>query len=110
MKGQWHVAWIAVLALAVTAVATPVIDSAVINTRLWDDFPTSTLTTGNNYPDFLWIQDEGLVKDDVAPDFANRHNFRLSANGGISEAVFMNGVQVLDNGEPDASVHAGQVV
>lgn len=93
MRGQGHASWIAVLAvaaLAASAVATPVIDSAIIKTRLWDDFPDSALTFGNNYPDWLWIQDAGLVKDDQPPDWANRHNFRLSENGGISEAVFMN--------------------
>ncbi len=71
---------------AATTLATPAIDSAVINTRIWNDASYSTVTTGNLYPSSLWIRDEGLDQT----GWANRHNFRLSANGGISEAVFMN--------------------
>ena len=70
----------------VDASATPTIDSAIINERLWNNADYSTLTTGNTYPSSLWIQDAGL--DDYG--WANRHNFRLSDNGGVSEAVFMN--------------------
>lgn len=72
--------------LCAAALATPIIDSAVINTRIWNDAGYSTVTTGNLYPSDLWIRDEGLDQT----GWANRHNFRLSANGGISEAVFMN--------------------
>jgi len=76
-----------VVALSVSAFASPVIDSAVVNERIWNDADYSTFTSGNNYPTSLWMNDTGL--DDYG--WANRHNFRLSENGGISEAVFMNG-------------------
>jgi len=74
-------------ALGVNAWATPVIDSAVLHTRVFNDFPNSTLTTTNLYPALIEFFD-----GPVGPGaFANRHNFRLSDNGGISDAVFLNG-------------------
>jgi hypothetical protein len=77
---------VALAAMSTAAVATPVIDSAVLNLRLYNDFPNSTLTTSNLYPTSITMQDENLV----TPGWANRHNFRLSDNGGIGAAVFMN--------------------
>jgi hypothetical protein len=68
------------------ALASPDIDSAIVHTRIWNDADYSTVTFGNFYPSSLWIRDENL--DDYG--WANRHNFRLSENGGISDAVFMN--------------------
>lgn len=79
------------LALAATAMATPLIDSAVVNLRLWNDDPDSALTSGNLYPTSIWIQDYVLDGDGQGGEYANRHNFRLSDNGGISAANFMNG-------------------
>jgi hypothetical protein len=76
---------------AIPALATPLIDSAVINLRLWNDDPDSIVTDGNLYPTSLWIQDAQLDGDGQGGEYANRHNFRLSDNGGISAANFMNG-------------------
>jgi hypothetical protein len=80
------IALVAVLALCTAALASPDIDSAIVHDRIYNDAPYSTFTYGNNYADLLWMKDEGL--DDTG--WANRHNFRLSDNGGISDAVFMN--------------------
>jgi len=67
--------------------ATPNINSAVLHTRVFNDFPNSTLTTTNNYPALIEFFD-----GPVGPStFANRHNFRLSDNGGANDAVFLNG-------------------
>ena len=57
---------------------------------------------------------EGYAADITVFDWENIHDNTTTRETserptGI-EAVFMNGVQVLDNGEPDPSVHAGQVV
>jgi hypothetical protein len=72
---------------AAVATATPSIDSAVLHTRVFNDFPNSTLTTTNLYPALIEFSD-----GPVGPGpFANRHNFRLSDNSGISDAVFLNG-------------------
>ncbi|MFQ5807592.1 MAG: PEP-CTERM sorting domain-containing protein [Phycisphaerae bacterium] len=68
------------------ALASPDIDSAIVHERIWNDAPYSTFTFGNLYPSLLWMRDEGLDQT----GWANRHNFRLSENGGISDAVFMN--------------------
>ena len=73
--------------VASTALASPTINGALINARVFNDVPTSTLTTSNLYPASLWIQDENVGNARTA----NRHNFRLSDNGGIDEAVFLNG-------------------
>jgi hypothetical protein len=74
-------------AAAAPAWATPIVDSAVLHLRVFNDFPTSTLVTTNNYPALISFSD-----GPVGPGaFANRHNFRLSDNGGISDAVFLNG-------------------
>ncbi len=90
--GRNAIAVALLLGLGVVAIAqaTPVIDSAIINTRIFNDDPTSVLTTWNDYPTSLWIQDASL-DGDGAGGWANRHNFRLSDTGGVSEAVFMNG-------------------
>lgn len=77
---------VCVLLVVATAVASPVIDSAIIKPRIWNDASYSVFTSGNLYPSSIWMDDQGLDQG----GWANRHNFRLSANGGISEAVFMN--------------------
>ncbi len=75
-----------IMLAACAASATPVIDSAVIHTRIFNDFPSSTVTTTNLYPALI------TISDDMAGGgiFANLHNFRLSANGGSSDAIFNN--------------------
>ena len=77
------------LCLVATTVASPVINGAVINTRVFNDYPNSIVTTNNAYPGQISIQDDGVGPR--PPGFANRHNFRLSDSGGAAEAVFLNG-------------------
>jgi hypothetical protein len=74
-------------AFATAALATPLVDSAALNLRVFNDDPNSTLTNSNLYPGQIWIQDENFTSG----GFANLHNFRLSANGGISAVNFLNG-------------------
>jgi hypothetical protein len=81
---------VAVALLAGGALASPDVDSAIIKTRIFNDDPTSVITTTNLYPTTISIKDDSLDADGGG-GYANRHNFRLSANGGISEAVFNNG-------------------
>jgi len=78
------VGWTVTSALATPP--TPAIDSAVINLRIWNDDPTSVVTTTNLYPGTISIQDV----HSGGGGWTNLHNFRLSENGGISEAVFNN--------------------
>jgi len=79
---------LAVLALTAPSVqALPNIDSAQLHTRVFNDFPNSVLSTTNNYPALVEFFD-----GPVGPGtFANRHNFRLSDNGGVNDAIFLNG-------------------
>ena len=68
-------------------IAAVYVDSAVINTRIWNDNPTSIVTTSNSYPSSITIKDEQTV----AVGWANLHNFRLSDDGGGTAALFANG-------------------
>ena len=82
----------AAAALVVTGVvadsvqATPSINGAVIQTRIFNDCPTSVVTTVNNYPVQINIDDAVLD----CGGFANLHNWRLSDDGGTTPAVFDN--------------------
>jgi len=51
--------------------------SAVLTTRIFNDCPTSTLTTGNTYPSSIFFDD--AVLDCFG--YANLHNWRFSDNG-----------------------------
>ena len=73
--------------LAVSAMATPSVNSAKLNTRLFNDSPGSTLVTVNNYPALVGISDTNLNPS----TFANRHNFRFSSDGGATNTLFANG-------------------
>lgn len=78
---------LAAVAFAATGVmASPMINSAVVNTRIFNDIPGSTVTFSDLYPASLMIRDENVS---AASGFANRHNFRLSEND-TTAAVFMN--------------------
>jgi hypothetical protein len=88
MKGTKLIVLASVILLVGSAVASPAINAAVVNTRVFNDAPGSTVTTSNLYPSSIWVQDAGLYN--AAGGFANRHNFRLSDDGGIGEAVFLN--------------------
>jgi hypothetical protein len=68
------------------ASATPNPNSAVLHLRIFNDCPTSTLTTDNSYPAQIWIDDADLSCENA---FANLHNWRLSENG-VDPAVFNN--------------------
>jgi hypothetical protein len=71
--------------MGTAALATPAVDGAVFNLRVFNDCPTSILTTDNSYPSLLSISDSQL---DCA-GWANLHNWHLATGG--SSAVFMNG-------------------
>lgn len=70
-----------------SAFASPVINGSILNTRVFNDFPGSSLVTVNSYPGTISFNDTNLV----GTAFANRHNFRLSDSAGAAEAVFLNG-------------------
>lgn len=76
------------LYMAASAMATPSIDSAVIHSRIFNDHPGSAFSSVNVYPALVELYDDGIGPPG---GFANRHNFRLSDNAGVSDAVFLNG-------------------
>ena len=64
-----------VVGLGANASAT-MIDSAVINTRIFNDAPGSTLTTVNNYPALIEISDTGTG----GGGFAQRIRYRAGVD------------------------------
>jgi len=84
------------LGLAVAASASPAVDTALIKTRLWNDNSSTVLTTGNTYAKTYSPASEsgGVWYDEqiaTGAGWANRHNWRFSDDGGVNQAVFMNG-------------------
>jgi hypothetical protein len=77
------------MVLCGTAIASPVINGAVIKTRIFNDNPTSIVTTNNSYASSITINDDQRGSQDGG--WANLHIFRLSADGGITAASFANG-------------------
>lgn len=77
---------VAGLALTTAAFAAPAIDGAVINERIFDDDPGSTITTVNNWSTEVTISDQRTG----GGGFANLHNWRASADGGATAANFAN--------------------
>lgn len=78
---------IALAAMAAESAATsPIPNSAVLRLRVFNDCPTSTVTTTNTYPGLVAIQDDL----NCASGFANLHNWRFSDDG-TTPLVFNNG-------------------
>jgi hypothetical protein len=78
---------LAAWALAAAATASPVINGATIETRVFNDDPGTTLSTINAYPALIAFDESGYA----GHPFANLHDFTLSDNGGATPAVFLNG-------------------
>jgi hypothetical protein len=69
------------------AIATPVINGAVLYPRHFNDCPGTTLKSFNGYPSTLGFSEAGLT----CSSGINLHDWDLSADGGASSAVFNNG-------------------
>ncbi|MEO5987781.1 MAG: hypothetical protein ABIU54_01915 [Candidatus Eisenbacteria bacterium] len=77
--GYTILACCATLAFAATAIAqTPVVNSAIIKTRIYNDCPVSNLTTTNLYPGSIQIADDDPFG---CSGFANLHVWRYSGDG-----------------------------
>ncbi len=87
--GITSLAWSAVFSVVClgAALATPVPDGATIETRTFNDCPTSTVTTSNSYPASIEITD---AMDPLCVGFANLHSWSFSEDGGATAAVFNN--------------------
>jgi len=78
---------IALAVCAGSALAQPAINGASVNARLWNDDPNSTFTSTVNYPTSVSLSDANLS----GGGWANRHNWRMSDDGGATGANFSNG-------------------
>lgn len=75
---------------AVVAMASPLANSAVFNTRVFNDDSDSNLSTTDAYPASLSITDAVLNGDGFGSEFANLHVWRLSTDD-INPVDFANG-------------------
>src|SRR5262245_22423558 len=75
--------------LAATAFATPLPNSAVVHTRVFNDCPVSVLNVTNTFPGVIQIDDQNVVPPFCA-GFANLHTWRFSTNG-VDPIGFLNG-------------------
>ena len=80
---------IACLAFAANAFAAAVPNSAVLHTRVFNDCPTSVLSTTNLFPGLININDQNQVAP-FCSGFANMHTWRFSTDGTNAEQ-FING-------------------
>ena len=78
------------LALATAAFATPLPNSAVFHTRVFDDCPISILTTTNAFPALVSISDQNQPPQPLCAGFANLHTWRFSTDG-VNAIQFQNG-------------------
>jgi hypothetical protein len=74
--------------MAGPAGATPTPNSAVLNLRVFNDFPSSTLSFTDSYPGLISIADNN-TSTPPPPGFANLHNWQFSENN-FTPAVFNN--------------------
>ena len=80
----------ACLAFASAAFATPVPNSAVFHTRVFDDCPISILSTTNLFPGLININDQNQPPQPLCAGFANLHTWRFSTDG-TNDIQFLNG-------------------
>lgn len=79
-----------VAAAASFAQASPTINGAHVNPRWWNDMSGSTLTVVNTYPSPAHINFNEVLPG--SPVFqSNQHTWRLSTDGGTTDAPFANG-------------------
>lgn len=65
----------------------PAVNSALIHSRVFNDYPGATFTGVNNYPSLISLTEANVVG---ASGFANRDDWRFSSNGGASDHLFNN--------------------
>ena len=69
---------LAILTVAGTALATDIPDGAVITERIWNDCPTSVITSTNNYSSLISIHEQ---KQFCGAGWGSRHNWRFASGG-----------------------------
>src|SRR5437588_9345841 len=86
-KLHWLCSAVLLLALAAGAHAAT-LNGVMVNSRVFNDYPDSTLTITNMYPSLVEIRDQ--FNTSPAGKFANRHDALLSADGGATPFTFNN--------------------
>jgi hypothetical protein len=81
---------IPLFALGAIALAPAQIDSVKIHERVFNDDPDSILVTTNSYPALVQFNETKLDGDGLSGEFANRHVFNFSGDGGSTDFVFTN--------------------
>jgi hypothetical protein len=79
----------AALCLSAAAFATPLPNSAVVHTRVFDDCPISILTVNNSFPVLIEIDDQNQPPQPLCSGFANLHTWRFSTDG-TNDIQFLN--------------------
>jgi hypothetical protein len=76
----------------VSAVSAQVntINAARLFPREYNDDPNSVLVSLNTFPTLVSFDDQAVDGDGMGGEFANRHVWRFSANGGTSNYLFQN--------------------
>ena len=82
----FSLALLTVMLVPVMVGATPAVNGVVIGERVFNDCPFTTVTSVNNYPSLVSIEDGPLI----CSGFANLHVWTLSADGGATAAAFNN--------------------
>jgi hypothetical protein len=65
----------------------PAINSGIVHTRVYNDYPGATLTTVNNYPSLVSFSESNVVGPS---GYANRDDWRFSSDGGLTDHLFQN--------------------
>ena len=71
----------------ITITGDPAINSDIVHNRVYNDYPSATLATVNNYPSLVSFSESNVV---APTGFANRDDWRFSSDGGISDHLFQN--------------------
>ena len=66
----------------------PAINSDIIHNRVFNGYPSATLTTVNNYPSLVSFSESNVVGP--IPPNANRDDWRFSSDGGLTDHLFQN--------------------
>jgi hypothetical protein len=88
-QGIWAVMVVALAVVMIPAVAlaSPLVNGALMHERVFDDCPASALTTSTaGYPALISVEDIGAN----CFGFANLHTWHFSEDAGASDAVFNN--------------------
>ena len=71
----------------ITITGDPAINSDIVHSRVYNDYPGATLTTVNNYASLVSFSEANVVGP---TGFANRDDWRFSSDGGLTDHLFQN--------------------